>query len=221
MLVFITVLLCAPARAADLVLRIGLACILGGALGNLYDRVVNGTVTDFVEVYAGTHYFPAFNVADSGISVGAGLLLLDMWRGSGKKVEPEMFPKLISIGSFFLPTYGVLVALGFLAALWIVVRLAKRANLSPEAVTNLAIYCALAGLAGAKLFMFLFNFRDYWNDPKSIFTLGTLQAAGVYQGGFLVALVVAILYMRHVKLPVLPPSTSLPPASLWATLSAA
>jgi len=89
-LVFITVLLWKPARtgATDLVLRIGLACILGGALGNLYDRVVNGTVTDFVEVYAGTHYFPAFNVADSGISVGAGLLLLDMWRGRGKKVEP-------------------------------------------------------------------------------------------------------------------------------------
>jgi phosphatidylglycerol:prolipoprotein diacylglycerol transferase len=115
-----------------------------------------------------------------------------------------MFPKLISIGSFFLPTYGVLVAIGFMAALWVVVRLAKKAKLPPEAVTNLAIYCALAGLAGAKLFMFLFNFRDYWNDPKSIFTLSTLQAAGVYQGGFLLALVVAVWYMKHVKLPVFP-----------------
>jgi signal peptidase II len=47
-------------------------------------------VTDFVEVYAGTHYFPAFNVADSGISVGAGLLLLDMWRGRGKKIQPRV-----------------------------------------------------------------------------------------------------------------------------------
>ena len=90
-LVFITLMLLKPVRssAPDLVLRIGLACILGGALGNLYDRVVNGTVTDFVEVYTGTHYFPAFNVADSGISVGAGLLLLDMWRGRGKKAEPR------------------------------------------------------------------------------------------------------------------------------------
>src|SRR5579872_7468334 len=60
-LVFITVLLWRPVKASapDLLLRIGLACILGGALGNLYDRVVNGTVTDFVEVYAGNHYFPA------------------------------------------------------------------------------------------------------------------------------------------------------------------
>jgi signal peptidase II len=87
-LVFITLMLLKPIRPAarEMLLRIGLACILGGALGNLYDRVVNGTVTDFVEVYTGTHYFPAFNVADSGISVGAGLLLLDMWRGRSKRL---------------------------------------------------------------------------------------------------------------------------------------
>ena len=42
--------------------------ILGGAFGNLYDRIVNGTVTDFVEVHAGQHYFPAFNVAASAFA---------------------------------------------------------------------------------------------------------------------------------------------------------
>ncbi len=99
-----------------------------------------------------------------------------------------MFPKLISSGSFFIPTYGTLVAIGFLVALWVIVRLAKRAGMPSEKVTNLAIYCALAGLAGAKLFMILFDFQTYWNDPKSLFSLSTLQAAGVYQGGFLVAL---------------------------------
>lgn len=114
-----------------------------------------------------------------------------------------MFPKLISIGSFFIPTYGTLVAIGFLAALWVVTRLAKRAKLPSERVTNLAIYCALAGLAGAKLFMVLFDFKTYWNDPGSLFSLSTLQAAGVYQGGFVVAFVVAVLYMRRQNLPVL------------------
>ena len=54
--------------------------ILGGALGNLYDRVVHGTVTDFIEVYRGGWSFPAFNVADSAITVGAGLLLIDLLR---------------------------------------------------------------------------------------------------------------------------------------------
>ncbi len=114
-----------------------------------------------------------------------------------------MFPKLISIGSFFIPTYGTLVAIGFLAALWVVTRLAKRAKLPSERVTNLAIYCALAGLAGAKLFMILFDFSDYWSGRQQLFSLGTLQAAGVYQGGFVVAFLVALLYMRRQNLPVL------------------
>jgi signal peptidase II len=68
-------------------LRAALGFILGGAFGNLYDRIVNGTVTDFVEVHAGQHYFPAFNVADSAITVGACLLLLDMWRARERKVS--------------------------------------------------------------------------------------------------------------------------------------
>jgi phosphatidylglycerol:prolipoprotein diacylglycerol transferase len=114
-----------------------------------------------------------------------------------------MFPKLISIGSFFIPTYGTLVAIGFLAALWVVTHLAKRAKLPSERVTNLAIYCALAGLAGAKLFMILFDFSDYWTGRQQLLSLGTLQAAGVYQGGFLVAFIVALLYMRRQNLPIL------------------
>ena len=112
-----------------------------------------------------------------------------------------MFPKLITIGKFFIPTYGTLVALGFLLGLWITVRLARRAKLPIEPVTNLTIYCALAGLAGAKLFMILFDFKQYWADPGSLFSLSTLQAAGVYQGGFLLALLTAIVYMRHNRLP--------------------
>lgn len=55
----------------------GMACILGGAVGNVIDRVLYGYVVDFLDVhYAGIH-FPAFNIADSGISVGAALLILD------------------------------------------------------------------------------------------------------------------------------------------------
>ena len=114
-----------------------------------------------------------------------------------------MYPKLISIGSFYIPTYGVLVALGFLAGLGITMRLARRAGLPPDQITNLAIYCAMAGIIGAKLFMFLFDFGDYIRHPEQIFTLETLQAAGVFHGGFILALLVAIFYMRRFKLPVL------------------
>lgn len=55
----------------------GLALIVGGALGNLIDRLLHGRVVDFVHLHWHEHYFPAFNVADSAITVGAALLLLD------------------------------------------------------------------------------------------------------------------------------------------------
>jgi signal peptidase II len=86
-LIAISVMLLRPGSQRDSVLRTALAFILGGAFGNLYDRIVNGTVTDFVEVHAGQYYFPAFNVADSAITVGACLLLLDMWWAKERKVS--------------------------------------------------------------------------------------------------------------------------------------
>ena len=58
--------------------RIGLALILGGALGNLIDRAISGYVVDFVDVYWGEAHFWAFNLADASISIGAVLVLLDM-----------------------------------------------------------------------------------------------------------------------------------------------
>jgi signal peptidase II len=58
-------------------LACGLALIVGGALGNLIDRLLHGRVVDFVHAHWGEHYFPAFNVADSAITIGAALLLLD------------------------------------------------------------------------------------------------------------------------------------------------
>ena len=61
-------------------LRYGLALVLGGALGNIFDRVRAGTVTDFLLFYLGPYQWPVFNVADTSISIGAGLILLDMWK---------------------------------------------------------------------------------------------------------------------------------------------
>ncbi len=58
----------------------GLALILGGALGNLWDRVAWGAVADFVDVHAFGWHWPAFNVADSAITVGAGILIADSFR---------------------------------------------------------------------------------------------------------------------------------------------
>ncbi len=69
---------------------IALSLVLGGALGNLYDRIVHGHVVDFILVHwQNQWYFPAFNVADSAITVGAGLLILDMLLSSGKEQESK------------------------------------------------------------------------------------------------------------------------------------
>ena len=62
-----------------------LSLILGGALGNLIDRMVSGQVTDFLLFYYKNWYFPAFNLADTAITIGAAMLVLDMFRESPGK----------------------------------------------------------------------------------------------------------------------------------------
>jgi len=57
-----------------------LALVFGGAFGNLWDRVFRGSVTDFLQVFIGSYEFPAFNVADSAITIGAALLVIDLLR---------------------------------------------------------------------------------------------------------------------------------------------
>ena len=113
-----------------------------------------------------------------------------------------MFPRLLHIGSFSLPAYGALVALAFLAALWMASRFAKQRGLDSEKIVNLGVYCALTGMLGAKLLMIGMD-PEYRKNPAEIFTLATLQSAGIFFGGFVLALVFAYFYMRKQQMPVL------------------
>lgn len=70
---------CKPASKEHWTLRAALALVLGGAVGNLFDRIVFGSVTDFLDFFWSGHHFPIFNIADSAITVGAALLLLNLW----------------------------------------------------------------------------------------------------------------------------------------------
>ena len=72
-------------NAGQTVLSAGLALVLGGAIGNLVDRILLGHVTDFIQVWFGNWAFPSFNVADAGISVGAALLIMDALFFSGRE----------------------------------------------------------------------------------------------------------------------------------------
>jgi signal peptidase II len=83
-LAIIGAMLFRPSTKKALILEIALAFVFGGAAGNMYDRVLRGTVTDFLQFFFGSYEFPSFNVADSAITLGACLLILDLLRSRGK-----------------------------------------------------------------------------------------------------------------------------------------
>lgn len=61
-------------------MAVAIVLILGGAIGNVYDRMVHGYVVDFVHLYWGNYHFPAFNIADMAITAGAAMMIIDMFR---------------------------------------------------------------------------------------------------------------------------------------------
>lgn len=73
-----------PSVKKSPMLEIALALVFGGAAGNMYDRLFRGTVTDFLQFFFGAYEFPSFNAADSAITIGACLLLLDLWKNRAK-----------------------------------------------------------------------------------------------------------------------------------------
>lgn len=77
-------------------LPVAFAFILGGALGNVYDRLVHGYVIDFLDFYVNGYHWPAFNIADSAIFIGAALLIIDMFKNGDKSkasVSPDPIKK--------------------------------------------------------------------------------------------------------------------------------
>ncbi len=79
-------------RGGSMLFCASLALIVGGALGNLYDRVTLGQVVDFLLFHWQHWYYPAFNVADSAITVGAIALVIDSLRGGGESAKPGPRP---------------------------------------------------------------------------------------------------------------------------------
>jgi phosphatidylglycerol---prolipoprotein diacylglyceryl transferase len=119
-----------------------------------------------------------------------------------------MFPRLFTtrpfdlfqwhIGPLTLHTYGVLLALAFLAGLWVVSREAKRAGLDAAVITDMAVYVLIGGLVGAKLLLLLVEWSYYSKHPGEIWSL--LQSGGVFYGGLLGAFPVAWWFARRHRL---------------------
>jgi phosphatidylglycerol:prolipoprotein diacylglycerol transferase len=114
-----------------------------------------------------------------------------------------VFPRLFHIGNFSLPTYGLLVSIGVLVGLWISVRNSEKRGINPEDAWNLGILVVLCGIVGAKILYIVNDWSYYTSHPGEIFSLGTLQAGGVFSGGLVAALVAAVWYMRRHNMPAL------------------
>lgn len=111
-----------------------------------------------------------------------------------------MYPELFRIGSFPINTYGVFLALAFLCAILISVKLAARDGLPRERIYDLCLWMLLASLIGSKVLM-LFTEPEYRDHPAQLLSLDFLRSGGVFYGGLIGALVAGYFLMKRYKLP--------------------
>ena len=108
-----------------------------------------------------------------------------------------MFPRLIHIGSFYLPTYGVMLAIAYLTATWLLRRKAVAAGLPDQKVFDLSLYILASAIVGAKLLLVIVDLTE----GRRIGLMEVLQSGGVFYGGLICASVVGIWYLRKHRLP--------------------
>lgn len=111
-----------------------------------------------------------------------------------------MYPELFRIGSFPINTYGVFLAIAFLCAIFVTVKLAERDGLPRERIYDLSLWMLLASLVGSKVLM-LFTEPEYREQPLQLLSLDFLRSGGVFYGGLLGAVIAGYLLMKRYKLP--------------------
>lgn len=113
-----------------------------------------------------------------------------------------MHPILIDFGFFQLPAYGVLLATGVILGLWTLRLRADRAGMDGVHLVDFALWLVIWALLGAKLLLVIVELPRYLNDPASL--LGVARAGGVFLGGFIAAIITAVVLLRRYKLEALP-----------------
>lgn len=111
-----------------------------------------------------------------------------------------MYPELFRIGSFPINTYGVFLAIAFLSAILITVKLAERDGLPRERIYDLSLWMLLASLIGSKILM-LFTEPEYRDNPLRLLSLDFLRSGGVFYGGLLGAIIAGYFLMKRYQLP--------------------
>lgn len=114
-----------------------------------------------------------------------------------------MHPRFWVTPYFTLHTFGVLLAVAFLAAMWWVVRAARRDVLMPDQLMSLVVWAIVGGLLGAKALLILRSLPEYLVQPSPFEWFSLTESAGDFYGGFLGALAACVIYFRrHPELPV-------------------
>jgi phosphatidylglycerol:prolipoprotein diacylglycerol transferase len=111
-----------------------------------------------------------------------------------------MYPELFRIGSFPINTYGVFLALAFLCAILITVRLAARDGLPRDKIYDLSLWMLLASLIGSKILMLIVE-PEYRENPMQLLSLDFLRSGGVFYGGLIGAILAGYFLMRRYNLP--------------------
>ncbi len=112
-----------------------------------------------------------------------------------------MYPKIMDIGPVTIHSYGLLLALAFIAGIWLASSTAKKQGINPDSIWNMGLIIIFSALVGAKILLFLSDFSYYSQNPREIFSLSTLRSTGVYYGGLLLALGASAWYLHRAKLP--------------------
>src|SRR5437879_9068316 len=110
-----------------------------------------------------------------------------------------MYPRLLELGPITVYTYGVLLAAAYLFGLQLARIRATNRGLDANRVLDLGIYIIISALVGAKLLLLITDFKSFTADPRELLTLA--RSGGVFYGGLIVAVVVALWYIRRVGLP--------------------
>jgi len=110
-----------------------------------------------------------------------------------------MYPRLLELGPITVYTYGVLLAAAYLLGLMLATRRAKDRQLDASRVLDLGIYIIIAALVGAKALLVVTDYQTFKADPRELLTLA--RSGGVFYGGLILAVVVALWYIRRVGLP--------------------
>ena len=182
-------------RSEQRLTRLGLSFVIGGAIGNLIDRIAVGYVLDFVDFYWGGWHFWAFNVADAAIHIGVALMILDM-LGVGRST---VYPELFSLGPVTVYSYGVLLAASYLLGLRLAMSRARRAASTATACSTSASTSSLPRWSARSCCC------SSWISISSAARRRTCSrwsaSGGVFYGGLMLAVAVAFWYINKHRMP--------------------